>query len=170
MLLHFGAVDYRATVWINGRSAGSTKADTRRSGSISPSFSIPVRIVLRCGWRTRPRIATSLAASSTGRSKPESIFYTRTTGIWQTVWLEPVGDSYLERVRIDTNLDGLVTFEAKVVNACPDTQFIATIRHKGRFLSTSMVEVEGGQATGASLMRDPEWWSPDAAALIRRNF
>ena len=104
------------------------------------------------------------------QAKPESIFYTRTTGIWQTVWFEPVGDSYLDRVRIDANVDGVVTFEAKVVNPGQEMQFIATIRHQGRFLSTSMGEVEGCQATGASLIRDPLWWSPDAPNLYDVTF
>ena len=45
--------------------------------------------------------------------KSRGIFYTRTSGIWQTVWLEAVGDSYLERVRITPSLDGAVRFDAR---------------------------------------------------------
>src|SRR6478735_6660016 len=48
--------------------------------------------------------------------KSKSIFYTRTTGIWQPVWLEAAGQSYLERVHLTPSLDGIVRVAARVVN------------------------------------------------------
>ncbi len=170
VLLKFGAVDYRTTVWVNGRFCGEHEGGhTPFRFDITP-FINPGQNTLTVRVEDPPTDRYIPRGKQHWQAKPESIFYTRTTGIWQTVWLESVGDSYLDRVRIDTNVDGVVTFEAKVVNACPDLQFIATIRHKGRFLSTSMGEVDGCLATGASFIRDPLWWSPDAPNLYDVTF
>ena len=102
ILLHFGAVDYRATVWVNGNLVGE------HEGGHTP-FRFDV------GWCVKPgqnTVAVRVEDPPADRyiprgkqhwqAKPENIFYTRTTGIWQTVWLEPVGESYIERVRIDS--------------------------------------------------------------------
>ena len=47
---------------------------------------------------------------------PASIFYARTTGIWQTVWLEPVSISHLESMRITSDVDGTVSVSAKIAS------------------------------------------------------
>ena len=170
VLLNFGAVDYRTTVWVNGHSCGEHEGGHTPfrfdiTGHLTPGQNtVTVRVEDPPSDRYIPR------GKQHWQDKPESIFYTRTTGIWQTVWLEPVGDSYLDRVRIDANIDGVVTFDAKLVNAVPGTQFIATIRLNGCFLCTSMAEVEGSQAAGASLIRDPLWWSPDSPSLYDVTF
>ena len=99
--LNFGAVDYRATVWVNGivvawHEGGHTPFSCdiyRRSVAGSNTCSL-------CAPRTRRPTAIFRAANSIGKPQPVSIFYARTTGIWQTVWLEPVSASHLERVRI----------------------------------------------------------------------
>lgn len=105
-MLHFGAVDYVADVWINGSHAGS-----HRGGHTSFSFEIGHLlhtgencIVLRAEDRNHdfslPRGKQYWKVNS------ESIFYTHSTGIWQTVWLEPLSDIYIRKQRITSDFDG----------------------------------------------------------------
>ncbi len=93
--LHFGAVDYQATVWVNGRLVG-----THRGGYTA--FWFDITAALRPGSNVitvrayddlsveQPRGKQALTIKSHG------IWYTRCTGIWQTVWLEPVPENCIE--------------------------------------------------------------------------
>jgi beta-galactosidase/beta-glucuronidase len=104
--LHFGAVDCEATVWVNGRLAGQ-----HRGGYSSFSFDITAHLragdnelVVRAVDDTR----SPLQPSGKQSPKPESYgcMYTRTTGIWQTVWLEAVPTAHLVSARFLPDLDG----------------------------------------------------------------
>ena len=170
VLLNFGAVDYRATVWVNGRLCGE------HEGGHTP-FKFDVTTFLRPGPNSitvrvedPPQDRYIPRGKQHWKDQPESIFYTRTTGIWQTVWLEAVGKSYLEKVRIDTTIDGAVTFDAKIGKSGSDLQLYATISFDGQVLATAMSRVEGSQATGAAFIRDPHWWSPRDPALYDVTF
>ena len=101
--LNFQAADYDATVWIDGVEAG------RHRGGFTP-FAIflrgvvagqTVEIVVRCrdDWGSRqPRGKQSQAVANSG------CHYTRTTGIWQTVWLEPLAPAHMRRPRLFPDL------------------------------------------------------------------
>jgi beta-galactosidase/beta-glucuronidase len=105
VLLHFGAVDYRATVWVNGCEVGT------HEGGYTP-FTIELK-----PWVKAPHLVIVVRAEddpgdlSQPRGKqdwqlnPHSIWYPRTTGIWQTVWLEPVPSTYIGRIRWTPNLE-----------------------------------------------------------------
>jgi beta-galactosidase/beta-glucuronidase len=99
VLLHFQAVDYDATVWVNGLEAGRHRGGfTPFSVELSagaPGREVTIVVRARDDHRSpRPR----------GKQSPEhdnvGVLYTRTTGIWQTVWLEPVPEAALRRPRI----------------------------------------------------------------------
>jgi beta-galactosidase/beta-glucuronidase len=91
LLLHFGAVDHEATVWVDGRQV------THHVGGHTP-FTVDVTDALEHGTEhvVVVRAADPLDDVTVPRGKqfwrerPENIFYTATSGIWQTVWLEPV--------------------------------------------------------------------------------
>ena len=102
--LHFQAVDYDSTVWVNGVEVG------RHRGGFSP-FSCDISDVAGAG----EEIAIVLRARDDGQKPqprgkqardygPEGAIYVRTTGIWQSVWLEPVPDIALRRPRITPDL------------------------------------------------------------------
>ena len=106
VILHFGAVDYRASVWINGQLA------TTHEGGYTP-FSVDVTRHLAAG---EPAVLVVRAeddphdlAKPRGKQdwqlRPHSIWYPRTTGIWQTVWMERVPDTHLGTLRWSSNLD-----------------------------------------------------------------
>ena len=99
LLLHFGAVDYFARVWLNGRLAD------RHEGGHS-SFTIDITdslvdgddqvIVVRA--EDQPLDLTQPRGKQFWEEKPARIWYHRTTGIWQPVWLEAVGETYIANV------------------------------------------------------------------------
>jgi beta-galactosidase/beta-glucuronidase len=93
VLLNFGAVDYRAKVWVNGRKAGE------HEGGSTP-FRFDITPLLRSGPNTvtvraddPPTDRTIPRGKQYWEPKSRGIFYTRTTGIWQPVWLEAAGAS-----------------------------------------------------------------------------
>ena len=100
VLLHFQAVDYDATVWVNGHEVarhrgGFTPFTCDLAGLTEPGK--PVSIVVRARDPHRGPQPRGKQSSEYGNA---GCLYTRTTGIWQTVWLEPVPDCYLQRPRI----------------------------------------------------------------------
>jgi len=104
ILLHFGAVDWDTTVWINGKEVGS-----HRGGYDPFTFDITDALndketqeVVLSVWDP-----TNAGYQPRGKqvSKPRGIWYTAVTGIWQTVWLEPVPRTYIRSVRITPDLD-----------------------------------------------------------------
>lgn len=105
VLLNIGACDYDTTVWVNGEEAGR-----HRGGSAS--FSIDVTDMIRFASETTVVIRARdsrhdvqpRGKQSTWYANSEC-YYTRTTGIWQTVWLEPVPHIHLLRPRIVADID-----------------------------------------------------------------
>jgi beta-galactosidase/beta-glucuronidase len=170
VLLHFGAVDYKARVWVNGYYAGE------HEGGHTP-FRFDITALLRGNENT---ITVRVEDPPTDRYLPRgkqhweahsaSIFYTRTTGIWQTVWLEAVGQSYLEAVQIDAALNGSVTFEARVARPADDVHFAVVVRQGDRILTMMMVQLAGARATAGVVIRDPGLWSPDNPNLYDVTF
>ncbi|MEU5698195.1 glycoside hydrolase family 2 protein [Streptomyces aurantiacus] len=103
-LLHFGAVDHDATVWVNGHEVA------RHSGGFTP-FTADLGDVVRAGEEAVVVVRARDSArgpQARGKQSTEyanhSCVYTRTTGIWQTVWLEPVAPTHLRRPRITPDL------------------------------------------------------------------
>jgi len=104
ILLHFGAVDWKSEIWLNDIKIGShTGGYTPFSFDIQPFLNKTgdQKLVVRV-WDP-----TDNGFQPRGKqtSKPNSIWYTAVTGIWQTVWMEPVADKYIENIRTTSNID-----------------------------------------------------------------
>lgn len=104
-LLHFGAVDYEATIWINGVWVAS------HEGGHTPFFA-DVTNALQKGENTLVVKAVDFGkdvflprGKQFWEEKSKGIWYTRTTGIWQTVWLEAVTPIYLDKVKFTADID-----------------------------------------------------------------
>lgn len=103
--LHFGAVDYTATIWINGVKA------CEHEGGYTP-FSMEIQALLRDGSDQEivvraeddPGDLEKPRGKQDWKAEPHSIWYPRTTGIWQTVWMEVLPAAYLNSVRWTPNL------------------------------------------------------------------
>ena len=102
VLLHFGAVDWQADIWVNDIKAGS------HTGGYTP-FTLDITEALKAGENTlsvKVWDGTDTGFQPRGKqvSKPGGIWYTSVTGIWQTVWLEPVPQQYIAGLRITPDL------------------------------------------------------------------
>ncbi len=113
LLLHFGAVDWHCEVFVNGQSVGE------HTGGYDP-FSLEITEALKAGDNelvVAVRDPTTDGVQPVGkqRLKPEGIWYTPVSGIWQTVWLEPVPARFISDLEITPNLDRRsVTVETEI--------------------------------------------------------
>ena len=162
VLLHFGAVDWKADVWVNGVKVG------QHTGGYTP-FSFDITPALASGNNTlvvKVWDSTDEGYQPRGKqvNKPEGIWYTPVTGIWQTVWLEPVPATHIENIRITPDIDKNVLDVRAMMNVCNATSKIE-------------VKVKDGSnvvATGQSINSQPieitmpenvKLWSPDSPHL-----
>jgi hypothetical protein len=104
ILLHFGAIDYESEVFVNGQRVGL------HTGGYDP-FSIDITSYLKRGDANelivRVYDPTETGGQPRGKqnTKPRGITYTPTTGIWQTVWLEPVNASHIDAITMVPDID-----------------------------------------------------------------
>ena len=105
IILHFGAVDYSAKVFLNGQMVAE------HEGGHTP-FSCDITPFLRDGAQNLVvRVFDPIFAEDIPRGKqfwkqePEGIWYTRTSGIWQSVWIEAVNEIYIKNLRFTPDID-----------------------------------------------------------------
>ena len=118
VLLHFGAVDYAAKVWINGGEAAAHEGGyTPFTVDITP-FITNGRAVIVVRAFDDPLDLSQPRGKQDWQLEPHSIWYPRTTGIWQTVWLETVPSTWIDRIRWTPNLERWeIGFEAWLAGA-----------------------------------------------------
>jgi beta-galactosidase/beta-glucuronidase len=165
VLLHFGAVDYRAKVWVNGQYLGDhTGGSTPFRFDVTPALKEGTNVVV---LRAEDPPANRFIPRGKQYWEPKSrgIFYTRTTGIWQPVWLEATGETYLDRVRITPSISGMVKFEGYASRPQPGVEFMATIRSGNDVVATGGGPLDDRRVTAAMVVRDPKLWSPGAPNL-----
>ena len=163
--LNFGAVDYRATVWVNGVVVAWHEGGHTPFCSDITSALLPGVNVLSVRAEDPPTDRYIPRGKQHWEAAPASIFYARTTGIWQTVWLEPVSDSHLENVRITPSLDGNVLVSVKI-GSPKNSHFVSIIiGYKDRTLATAMSLADGPRAVISTHIQDPYLWTPDSPHL-----
>jgi hypothetical protein len=162
VLLHFGAVDWEATVWVNGKKLGS-----HRGGY--DGFSFDITDALKMGGDQEVVVGvwdpTDAGTQPRGKQvrKPEGIWYTPTTGIWQTVWLEPVPRSYIRSIKIVPELDaGQVRV---IVDAQDAANYRLSITAKGRTDLLTASAAPGKQPPPLVFAAAPSLWSPESPFL-----
>lgn len=163
ILLHFGAVDWKADVWVNGISVG------QHTGGFVP-FSFDVTEALKKGANdliVRVWDPTDRGPQPRGKQvrKPEGIWYTPVSGIWQTVWLEPVADSYITALKTTPDIDRrqLQIEVQSNVDSYKYTRVEASV-YDGKQLIASGSSING-QPISISMPSDMKLWSPDAPFL-----
>jgi Glycosyl hydrolases family 2, sugar binding domain/Glycosyl hydrolases family 2, TIM barrel domain/Glycosyl hydrolases family 2 len=157
-LLHFGAVDWEARVWVNGRLAGEHR------GGYDP-FTFDVTDHLRPAGPQEIVVSvwdpTDEGNQPRGKQvlRPHGIWYTAVTGIWQTVWLEPVPATYVSGLRfVPDAAAGTVTVIADVAGAAADERVDVAIEARGRTVATA--RGRPGEPIAVKLPK-PRLWSPD---------
>ena len=131
-LLHFGAVDWEADVWVNGRHAVHHEGgSTPFFADISPfvtggEATVVVRAVDR-------QDAAQPRGKQSWRGHRFGCWYTPTTGIWQSVWVEAVGAAALTGLMVDADLDRRqATLEVGLDHPGPDLELEAEVTFEGR--------------------------------------
>ncbi|GEP89829.1 beta-galactosidase [Chitinophaga terrae (ex Kim and Jung 2007)] len=161
ILLHFGAVDWRTTVYVNGKEAGS------HEGGFDP-FTIDITSFLKKGGAqdivVRVWDPTDDGPQPRGKqvNKPEGIWYTPVTGIWQTVWAEAVNNTYIAATKQTPDIDQqTLTVAPQVENIQPGDVVTVAAFDGGNKVAESQVNGESANLKIAS----PKLWSPDAPFL-----
>ena len=172
ILLHFGAVDWRTEVYINGTLA------TTHEGGYDP-FSIDITPYLKKG--TQQLTLKVWDPSDDGpqpRGKqvktPKSIWYTPVTGIWQTVWMEPVPKTYIASTRNTPDVNAGTVNISAVVNGMQQGDVIRVSAYNG---STKIAEQNiAGNEVAVLKIDNPQLWQPGnpflydlKVGLVRNN-
>src|SRR5581483_9470426 len=106
VLLHFGAVDYSATVWVNGAIVARHEGGyTPFSADITNAVSGPGPHTVVVRAEDDPWDLAKPRGKQDWQLRPHSIWYPRTTGIWQTVWLEVVSSTFIGCLRLVASLE-----------------------------------------------------------------
>jgi beta-galactosidase len=158
-LIHFEAVDHEATVWLNGKELG------KHSGAHTP-FSFDLTEALKDGDNellVRVRDATG-GFQLVGKQKlePGGIWYTRVSGIWQSVWMEEVNERSIEDLDFSCDIKaGRINLQAKLAG-----KPVAGERLKvtAGFKQRTIAEISGTDRISIPIP-DPQLWSPDAPNL-----
>lgn len=156
VLLHFGAVDWRADVYVNGAKV------TTHEGGFDP-FSIDITSSLQKGTQQQISVhvwdPTDEGPQPNGKQvkEPRGIWYTAVTGIWQTVWLEMVPDTYIVSTKQTPDLDNkTISITTNTENLLP-----GDLMHVSAWKGNQKIAEKSGTDATVSLMIDnPEAWSP----------
>jgi len=157
-LLNFEAVDYRCEVWVNGTSVGTHQGGTPFSFDVSKAARSGANEIL-----VRVEDATD-AWQLHGKQvpHPKGIWYTRVSGIWQTVWLEQVAPAHIEDLHIGTDAAaGTVQISAKVSGAADASTLAVTVKDKDQVVAS----VKGSAAGLTIPVKNPKLWTPDTPHL-----
>lgn len=177
VILHFGAVDYSARVWVNGELA------VTHEGGHTP-FRVDITEMLRDdGHQTvtvrahdDPHELAKPRGKQDWQLEPHSIWYPRTSGIWQTVWIERVGHTTIDKIRWTPRLESFgIGLEARFDGPLPeDLSLELELRHGDRLLARDRYRVVDGEVDRHVVLSDPGiddfrnelLWSPERPTLL----
>lgn len=162
ILLNFGAVDWKTDIWINGIQIG-----THQGGYTPFSFDItpfllagkPQDLVVRV-WDPTDR---SFQPHGKQVSRPGSIWYTAVTGIWQTVWIEPVSENHIQSLKTVADIDRN-TVTVTPVTSAPEASDLVEVT----ILEGEKVISKGRGISGQQILLsvpDAKLWSPESPFL-----
>ncbi len=160
VMLNFGAVDWQADVWVNGTKVGQhTGGYTPFSFDITPALSAKQNHLVIRVWDP-----TDAGYQPRGKqvNNPEGIWYTPVTGIWQTVWLEPVDEAHIVNLKTTPDIDkGILTVEVETTG---DMDNIVEIQ----LLDGTDVVAQDKALAGQVIelpVANAKLWSPDSPFL-----
>ncbi len=162
VLLHFGAVDWEAEVYVNGKSVG-----THQGGFDPFSYDISTYLVKGAKQEIKVRVWDPTDDGPQPRGKqvknPKSIWYTPVTGIWQTVWLEFVPENYLAELKLTPDWDkGLFVLRGKIVGNIEKLTWQVKAFENGNEVATIKGEV--GESLALKIP-EPKSWHPESPHL-----
>jgi len=155
--LHFGAVDWRCQVRVNGHAIGQ-----HQGGYDAFTFDVTDALL----WKGPEEISVCVTDPTEGDQprgkqsrKPDGIFYTANSGIWQTVWLEPVPEVCIDHLKVSPDVDSkALRLQVAVNTISEDYQIEAVASVAGK----EVARVTGKANTALILsLPNPHLWSPD---------
>lgn len=158
VLLHFGAVDWKADVWVNDIKVG------QHTGGYTP-FSFDITPALKSGnnkLTVKVWDPTDHGYQPRGKqvNNPEGIWYTPVTGIWQTVWLEPVNEKHIEDLKITPDIDKNILQVKALTNNLPANYRIEVKVFDGKQLAAKAQSINN-QPIEIIMPANTKYWSPD---------
>lgn len=178
VVLHFGAVDYRAQVWVNDHpvvehEGGHTPFCADITHVLRPK--VPQSITVRV--EDDPHDLEKPRGKQDWRLEPHGIWYPRTTGIWQTVWFECVPSAYVSRLQWTPNIERWeIALHAQISPSFPDDNLRLSVRltSGNQVLAHDFYQVLGNEVHRRVGLSDPGiddyrnelLWSPDRPTLI----
>ena len=163
IILHFQAVDWETTVWVNGKPVG-----THKGGSNAFSFDITKQLkrgeqeIILSVWDPTD---TDNQARGKQALEPQEIWYTPVSGIWQTVWLEPVNPLHIKSLYPVADIDkGEVSLHTELIG-----------KKGGETLTVKVFDgnqtvLEKDYPASADIVLDipePKLWTPESPSLYR---
>ena len=167
VLLHFGAVDWKTDVWVNGIKVGSHK------GGFTP-FTFDITYALHTKGDNSIVVKvwdpTDKGFQPRGKqvSNPGGIWYTPVTGIWQTVWLEPVNSTYISELKITPDIDCNI-LKVKAVTKGSNTGLLINVSVFDSGKLVAEASSINGEDIQIEMPEDTKLWSPDSPFLYDIN-
>lgn len=138
LLLHFGAVDYRASVWVNGcflgiHEGGQTPFCFDAEGAVAlGSHRADGQVVVTVRVEDDPTDVSQPRGKQDWRSNPHAVWYHRTTGVWQSVWWEVVPRCHVTSLNWDSKAqDAAVSLEVELSQPPPEESFVRVTLEMG---------------------------------------
>ena len=160
LLLHFGAVDQRCTVWVNGQEAGS------HTGGYLPFALDVTELIEGDAFTLELRVTDPTDTGSLSRGKQRlkntGIWYTPQSGIWQTVWMECVPENYLRSLRITPKPEENAVHIR--LEADDPAMAAVTICRDGGIIAEGQTD-ENGESTLTIPAEELRLWSPEDPVL-----
>ncbi|MHA8087372.1 glycoside hydrolase family 2 protein [Aquirufa sp. Wall-65K1] len=162
IILHFGAVDWKADVWVN-----DIKVGTHQGGYTPFSFDITAFLQKDKEQKVVVKVwdPSDLGFQPRGKqvNNPRGIWYTPVTGIWQTVWLEPVESTFISQLKTVPNIDGgNISVQSKIEGANPTDIIEVKVLDQGKLVSSGKAAL--GQEVLVAIP-DAKLWSPESPFL-----
>ncbi|QNA88293.1 glycoside hydrolase family 2 [Massilia sp. Dwa41.01b] len=176
-ILHFGAVDYAARVWVNGRQVAEHEGGhTPFSADITSAMSADGKQVVTVYVEDDPADLAKPRGKQDWLLEAHSIWYPRTTGIWQTVWVEQIGNTHIAKLKwtpiFETFEIGCEVFAGGDIR---DDMFVEVkIWHGEQLLADDYYKLLAGEANRKIALSDPGiddsrnelLWSPERPTLL----
>lgn len=163
ILLHFGAVDWKADVWVNDVKVGE------HTGGYTP-FTFDITQAIKKGkniLNVKVWDPTDKGPQPRGKqvSNPNGIWYTPVSGIWQTVWLEPVPKSYIESIKITPDID----LNKLYINVKTNNYNNSNEKYEVKVFGNDKLVATGTSINGlpveVTMPSDVKYWSPESPYL-----
>ena len=171
VIFHIGASDWETKVFVNGKQA------TRHMGGYTPiraditALLQPGKNVVAIEAIDDVRSGKQLAGKQSIEYASRGCRYTRTTGIWQTVWMEAVNDAYIVNYGVQTNIDiPSVSFDVNVSEAAFGKKLSAEIYYGGKLVGSAASTVVSAQVNLVSELSQKHLWEVGAGRLYDVKF